>query len=129
MAEQVDPTLPQSAFPYPAGSVQPGGDFDVVTASGPVTRKQGTVFLNGSGVLHLTIAAPNPGISKDNGDDDNSLTFVNVDGHAHVITGPTNSLNGANHIATAGGAKGDSITLKAYGGSWYTEAGSGFVVS
>lgn len=39
---------------------------------------------------------------------------------AHVVTSPTNAINGAKHIATFPAAAGSEIEMIAYNGAWYT---------
>ena len=128
-ALQVDPTLPQSSFPYSRGSATPGtptGAEQLITASGPLAGKQGVYYLKAKSgsAMTITISAPVSGSSANQGDDGDVLEFVNLDGLAHTIQCGAASplvadINGANYKAVfaSGGAV---VRFRAYGGVWYT---------
>lgn len=99
-------------------------DFTTAAADGAVTQKSGTVFVTKSGVCAMTIADPVSGSPGAGGDDGKRLTFISTTANAHTLTRSTTGFNdggaGAD-VATFGGAKGDGLTLLAYGGKWYAE--------
>lgn len=88
-----------------------------------VSIKRGTGFITTAGVNALTIAAPTAGT-----DDNKPLDFIDVGGHAHTITGPSNCFNGTTHIATFNGTAGSKLTIKHYNGVMYTSV-SGVTLS
>jgi hypothetical protein len=143
MADQVDPTLPQSAFAYPSGSVTAGtptGSEQVVTTSGPI-GKSGPLYLKSAGWnatthssdMALSLAAPIAGSSANGGDDNLELEIINVDGRYHTITTAEDCFNGDSEtLVFDDGASPPivkrSVRLRAYGGVWYTDA-SGVTLS
>jgi len=72
------------------------------------------VFLTKSTALAATLAAPT---SPDM--DYMQMTITSTTAAAHVITA-TDLINGDNDTLTWGGAVGDSCTLTALSGEWYT---------
>jgi len=129
-----DPTLPQSAFPYPAGSATPGtptGSERVLSVSGPVPGKTGRYFIQSSPAanLTLTLQAPIAGSAANGGDDNNEIEFVNADGRTgHLIKVGTNLVNGASaNIAPHDGSSPPvalrMFKLVALGGVWYCNTG------
>lgn len=98
-------------------------------ATGAVSIKEGTLFLTYAGVAAFTLAAPIAGAQSAGGDDGRELTVIDVGGHAHTITTPSNVINGNKHIATFGGTVGQFGTLVAYNGVWYLAASSGVTLS
>lgn len=91
------------------------------TASGAIAIKEGLVILDASSALTgMTLALPTAGSIASGGDDGKRLTIIGKTAHAHVVTTPSNGINGNKLHATYANA-GDSITLRAYGGVWYTE--------
>jgi hypothetical protein len=125
-----DPTLPQSAFPYPAGAATPGtptGSEALLSVSGPVPSKQGQYFIQSSPAANLTLAlhAPIAGSPANGGDDGNEIEFVNLDGRTgHQIKVGTNLVNGAYANVTLHDSSSPpnalrSMKMIAYGGVWY----------
>jgi hypothetical protein len=102
------------------------GEQDTATAAaadGAIAVKTGLVAVTKAGVAALTLAAPTATT-----DDGKVLTVISTTANAHTITTPAGKLNGL-HIATFGGAIGDSVTLVAYQGVWYTRATRNVVIS
>lgn len=95
------------------GALQARSAGAAYTASGAISQKQGSVVLNGSAALAMTLAAPTATT-----DDFKVLKIVGITAHAHTVTTPSNGLNGADHVATFANA-GDAIELMAYQGVWY----------
>jgi hypothetical protein len=103
-----------------------GGQQDNVSAAlvdGAIAIKTGTVAITKAGVAALTLAAPTATT-----DDGKVLTIIATTANAHTVTTPAAKLNGL-HIATFGGAVGDSLVLEAYQGVWYTRSARNVVVS
>jgi hypothetical protein len=100
-----------------------------VSASGAVTIKEGTVFLEGSGALAMTLAVPTSGAQSAGGDDGRELLFVDNSGHAHTITTPSNGINGSKHVATFGGTLGQCCLLVARAGGWIARSELGITIS
>lgn len=99
------------------------------SASGAVAATQGYCPITDSSAAALTLAAPTAGLPAAGGNDGQLLVFVDITGHAHTITTPSNGLNGNKHIATFGGTVGNFIELRAYNGVWYVLAQSGITLS
>lgn len=88
--------------------------YERVLVDGALTLGKNLVFLTKAGVLAATLAAPtNPDMNGQ------SVQIISQTAQAHVITA-TNLLNGDNDTLTWGGAIGDSVTLHADGGEWFT---------
>ena len=93
--------------------------YQVASADGAITIAHGTVYVTKSTAAALTIA--NPPTTMDG----SVLHIVAVTAAAHTVT-YTAGFNGGStstDVATFGGAKGDSMTLTAYQGVWYTVGG------
>lgn len=127
MAVQVDPTLPQSSFPYPTGSSTPGtpvGSEQLLSQSGPIPSKQGLYYINGNGKnLTLSLQTPIAGDSAKGGDDGNVIEMLNVDGGYHTITAGANVFNGSHALALLhDSASPPTVSRKfsatAYNGQW-----------
>ena len=89
----------------------------VYTADGAISAKEGTVFLNKSGVLAATLAAPTATT-----DDGKVMRIVSLTANAHTVTQTTPGFNNggsASDVATFGGAIGDNMNIVAYQGKWY----------
>lgn len=88
-----------------------------ITGDGAITVKDGYVVLSKGSAAAITLAAPTSGT-----DDGAVLRVVAISAQAHVITSGTDGFNakGSSGTATFGGAIGDSVTLIANGGHWYT---------
>jgi len=89
--------------------------YQVISATGTaITLGMERVILTYAGATAITLAAPtNPDM------DGFVMHIVSTVAQAHVITA-TNLINGDNDTLTWGGAIGDSCTLMAYGGEWFT---------
>lgn len=70
------------------------------------------------GAIALTLAAPTSGTRANGGDDGKHLVIVGTTAAAHVVTTPSNKING-NKLHATFSAVGDAIRLVAYGGVWY----------
>ena len=97
--------------------------------NGAITIASGRVPITKAGVAALTLAQPIAGPASAGGHDGCALTIYDTTGHAHTVTTSANGINGADHIATFGGAVGNSITLQAYNGVWYATALSSVTLS
>jgi len=101
-----------------------GAQLQVFGASGAIQLKQSTVILTGNSVLSMTLAAPTTGLH-----DGLILTILETGTGAHTVTTPASALNGADHIATFGGAAADNLLLVAYAAKWYVISEVGIVLS
>lgn len=92
----------------------------VASADGAVTIKSGVVAITKGTAAALTIADPTSGT-----DDYKKLLVIATTAAAHTLSNAAGSgFNGggaASDVGTFGGAKGDNITLVAYGGVWYVD--------
>jgi hypothetical protein len=116
----------------PNGNVQgvaSAPSVNPVAASGAVAPGGGNYAITKSGVAAITLALPTAGSLANGGQDGQKMIFFDTGGHAHTITTPASGINGADHIATFGGAVGDFIELIAYNGVWYALASSGITLS
>jgi hypothetical protein len=98
-----------------------------LAANGEITISNGTVVITKQGGAAITLAAPAPGT-----DDGNELRIVDTTGYAHVITAPAKAINGNKQTITMQGtggtpAAGDTVSLVAYGGIWYTDPANGAI--
>lgn len=87
-----------------------------IAVDGAITAKQGVVIIQKAGVLAATLAAP---ALADNG---RILTILSLTANAHTVTQAAPGFNdggAGSDVATFGAAKGNSMTLIAYGGIWY----------
>lgn len=96
--------------------------IEVDTASGAIAIKEGTVLLNGSGALAMTLGAPTAGLPSAGGDDGKKLKIIAATAHAHTVTTPANKINGADDTVTYA-AVGDWAELVAYNGIWRATVG------
>lgn len=85
-------------------------------ASGAITQKSGLVTLSKAGVAAMTLADP-VAIT----DDTKMLRIVSKTAFAHTVTLAGGFQGGANHVATFGGAIGDTLELIAIAGKWYQQ--------
>lgn len=101
------------ASPQSIGVPVPSGGFlEVESASGAIGITTGLSILAGSGILAMTLAVPSP---QDNG---KILRIISTTANAHVITTPTNGLEGAYSTVTLGGNINDFVELQAYNSGW-----------
>jgi len=100
-----------------------------LTAAGAVSIKPGNVFLNTGTAGAFTLALPTAGSVASGGNDGQEMAFFAEDAEAYTLTTPTSGYNDAHHIATFGGAAGDSITVVAYNGFWWVKSLNAVVIS
>lgn len=101
------------------------GSADVLTFPLP----ENIYYVSSSGVDAMTLALPVAGALSAGGDDTKRVTVTDAGGHAHTITTPSNGIVPSHHLATFGGTAGATITLEAFGGSWYAKPNTGVTVS
>lgn len=104
----------------PAYSGTEAGAVGVASASGAITQKDGVLFITKAGVAAMTIADPTAGA-----DDGKRLAIVSTTANAHTVTYATTGFNAGTtgtDVGTFGGAKGDNLVIRAYGGVWYVES-------
>lgn len=95
------------------------GVIQAITGDGAITIQNASVFLSKGSAAAITLAAPTAGTH-----DGIIIRVVAISAQAHVITGGVDGFNakGSSGTITFGGAIGDSVTLVAYNGHWYTLA-------
>ena len=95
------------------------GAVQAITGDGAITIQNALVFLSKGSAGAITLAAPTSGTH-----DKIIVRVVAISAQAHVITGSVDGFNakGSSGTITFGGAIGDSVTLVAYLGHWYTLA-------
>jgi hypothetical protein len=112
------------ALVAPVYSQNNGDQLQVFSTSTAIQVKQSTAILTGSSALAMTLAAPVSGAQ-----DGLTMTILATGSGAHTVTTGASAFNGADHIATFGGAAGDNIVLVAYAGVWYQESEIGITLS
>lgn len=106
------------------------GNVQHLTAAGAIAVKPGLVMLNTGTTGAMTLVPPTAGLPAAGGNDGQGITILAVDAEAYTVTTTAvNQINGNKHIATFGGAAGDSIELVAYNGVWYSKALIGVTLS
>ena len=109
------------------------GNVDIITAAGAIPLAavlSGYVGLKAGAVVAVTLAAPVAGSIASGGNDGQEVTINSEDAYAYTVTTPANAINGNKHIATWGGAGGDSIVLVARNGVWWQKgAANGVTLS
>ena len=112
----------------------------VLVGSADVIPGPGYYLVGASGVDAMTLvapiagsAAPVPGsaiiVPVVAGQDGFFIYVLDIGGHAHTITTPTNAINGSKHIATFNGTQNSFIELVAYNGIYYVNSVSGVALS
>ncbi len=88
-----------------------------MAANGAVTLKDGCVFITKGTAAALTLADPTSVT-----DDGKELTILSTTAAVHTLSNAAgsgfNAGGAGSDIGTFGGAVGDGITLRAYGGKW-----------
>lgn len=95
------------------------GEIQAIAGDGAITIQTGTVLLSKGSAAAITIAAPTATTH-----DRIQIEVIALTAQAHVITCATVGFNakGSSGTLTFGGAKGDSVKLRAYNGNWYVVA-------
>jgi D-arabinose 5-phosphate isomerase GutQ len=99
--------------------------LQVLSGDGAITIRDGLVILSKGSAAAITITAP---ALTDNG---KRLVIVTSTAQAHVITSATVGFNakGSSGTATYTAAIGNSVTLEAYNGNWYTSVKTGVTIA
>jgi hypothetical protein len=114
----------------PGGRTLTGTADAIATVPGsPLYLISGNYWINSASADAITLALPLAGggfgggqggvFPNVLGQDEFELSFVAMTAFAHIITTPTNGINGSTHIATFAAAVGNNITLRAKTGVWY----------
>jgi hypothetical protein len=114
----------------------PSLQTEIDVANGAISISHGTVVLQSTSVLAMTLAASQSGanagyvsgsllVQKDG----EELLIVDAGGAAHTITTPSNVINGNKHIATFGGTVGSFLRLVAIAGIYYVTGNSGVTLT
>lgn len=96
-----------------------GDDGQVLSADGAIQIRPGTVIVTKGSAAAITIANPTSGVH-----DFMEITILSVTAFAHTVTRSTTGFNNAGasgDVATFGTAAGNSMTIVAYQGVWYTK--------
>ena len=110
-------------------AAQNAADDTTALAAAAITVNQGVFTITKGSAAAYTLAAPVAGLPQNGGQDGNILRISSATAFAHVITFPTNALNGNKHIATFGAAAGNGIELHAKGGVWLVFQNNGVTLS
>ncbi len=94
-----------------------------------ITATQGVFHITKGSAAAYTLALPTAGLPSAGGQDGYILRICASTAFAHVITTPTNGLNGNKHIATFAAAVGNGIELHAKNGVWLVFANQGITLS
>lgn len=99
----------------------PNGDqIQVAANSGAVLIKASTVFITKSSAAALTIADPTTGVH-----DGMTMSFISTTAQTHSLSNAAgsgfNNGGAGTDVGTFGGAIGDNITIRAYGGKWLVD--------
>ncbi|EDY16904.1 hypothetical protein CfE428DRAFT_5533 [Chthoniobacter flavus Ellin428] len=89
----------------------------VLSVSGAISIKSGTVYITKSSVAALTLAAPTAGA-----DDGKRLRVISTTAQAHTVTNSTPGFNNgstSSDVGTFGAAVGNGFECEAYQGVWY----------
>jgi hypothetical protein len=100
-----------------AGAVAAKSPVEVASGDGAISLKEGIVVVTKGTAAALTLAAP-----TDVTDDGKTLTIVSTTAQAHTVTNSSPGFNGGGageDVATWGAAKGNAMTVVAYGATWY----------
>ena len=100
-------------------------NVEVKSADGAIASRIGKVIITKTSAVALTLAAPLPGLPSAGGHDGQLLNIICVTAYAHVVTLPSNKLNGNKATITFAAAVGNNVQLEAYNGVWYLTNGIG----
>lgn len=89
----------------------------------PTHIEEQTILLKTGTAGAFTLALPTAGIQGA------ELQIVALDSEAYTVTTPANGINNSLHIATFGGATGNSVLLRAVGTTWIAVVLSAVVIS
>ena len=109
-----------SYAPYAVVSAD-GAIGDLTDLASGLPMANGTIFITKGSAAALTLRAPLSGPADSGGEDNRMLEITSTTAYQHVITTPTNKVNGATKTITLSGAAGDGVRLVAYSGVWYAQ--------
>ena len=98
------------------------------TAAGAIALG-GVAYLKAGSAAAMTLAQPIAGAQSAGGNDGMSLKIVALDAFAYTVTTALLGFNGSTHIATWTAAISNSLTLEAFGGTWYATGLSGVALT
>lgn len=104
---------------------------NVITGDGAIPIVPGIYHLTKGSAAAITLAAPTAGAASVGGHDGVIITVVSETAFAHVITGSVRGFNGkgSSGTITFGTAKGNTVTLIARNGDWFTLGAIGATVA
>lgn len=94
------------------------------TAGAVVTQTTGTVLITATAAAAISLAAPVAGTN-----DGNSLKFLSTGAFAHVVSAPSNGINGNKTNATFAAAIANGFEVTAFNGEWYLDRQTGITLS
>jgi hypothetical protein len=129
-----DTFIPQNlepTFGYELKTTSNVSSPPLATDTENIVSKEGTVLLAQTSAGAWLLPAPVAGLPGvvAGGQDMKKLTILDITGHAHTVTTPASAINGASHILTFGGTKGEKMEITAYNGVWYAYGSSGVTIS
>jgi hypothetical protein len=86
-------------------------------------------YLKAGSAAAMTLPQPIAGAQSAGGNDGMSLKIVALDAFAYTVTTALLGFNGSTHIATWTAAISNSLTLEAFGGTWYATGLSGVALT
>jgi hypothetical protein len=98
-------------------------------AANAIQITQGVFHITKGSAAAYTLRAPISGLPNAGGEDGNVLRIVSATAFAHVVTTPSNKLNGNKLTATFAAAVGNGIELHAKGGIWLVFANQGVTLT
>jgi hypothetical protein len=102
------------------------GTTQAITGDGAITIQNAVVLLSKAGAGAITIAAPTAGTH-----DGILIEVITLTAQAHVLTSGVEGFNdkGSSGTVTWTAAIGNSVTLRAWNGNWYTVVKNGVTVA
>jgi hypothetical protein len=104
-------------------------DDTVGLSANAIQPNQGVFHITKGSAAAYSLAAPVAGLPQNGGQDGQVLRIVSASAFAHVITTPSNVLNGNKHIATFAAAVGNGLELHAKNGQWLVFQNNGVTLS
>ncbi|MCU1326664.1 MAG: hypothetical protein JWN34_2034 [Bryobacterales bacterium] len=112
-----------------AKAVDDKDSYQIASASGAISVKEGTVSITKAGVAALTLVAPTAGLPSAGGDDGKVLRIVSETANAHTITTPAAGINGNKNINTFSATLPNACEFVARNGTWWSTFNTGGTLS
>jgi hypothetical protein len=104
-------------------------NLEVKSVDGAIASRIGKVIITKGSAAALTLGAPLPGLPSAGGHDGQLLNIICTTAFAHVVTCPSNKVNGNKATITFAAAVGNNVQLEAFNGIWYVTNGVGQTLS